>query len=186
MIEQIKKDNRKGFTAAEVIVVMAIIGLLAALTFPSVINSLETRSLDSTARDILNEMQRAKFQAVKTKLNHRLRFAQDSGRWVYVVEREDSAGTWNQVQGIVENVIASGFSITVDLPLQQVVFSPLGMVMNFNSAQNSVVVQSSKLAEYNKPAERYVYVFSGGSVYYSEVPISISTSGSDDADSGTG
>ncbi|MCJ7681310.1 MAG: hypothetical protein MUP70_11330, partial [Candidatus Aminicenantes bacterium] len=66
------------------------------------------------------------------------------------------------------------------------IFSPLGTVMNFNSAQNSVIVQSSKLAEYNKPDVRYVYVFSGGSVHYSEVLISISTSGSGDADNGNG
>ncbi|MBU4254371.1 MAG: prepilin-type N-terminal cleavage/methylation domain-containing protein [Acidobacteria bacterium] len=171
MIGQTQKKSRRGFSAIEVLVVLAILGLLTALSFPSVVNSLETRNLESTAKDILNEMQRAKFQAVKTKLNHRLRFAQDSGRWIYVVEREDAVGTWNPVQGIVVKTISPGFSTTVDLPSLQVVFSPLGMVTNFSSAQNSVVVHSSKLAGYNQPADRYVYVFSGGSVHYSETSL---------------
>ncbi len=59
--------RKKGFSMIEIIVVLAIIGVMAAVLFPAIINSLETRFLESTAKEIVSSMMRAKFQAVKVK-----------------------------------------------------------------------------------------------------------------------
>jgi len=160
------KTEREGVTLLEVLVVIGLISLMAVLSLPNIRNALETRDLENQARDILTSMQRAKFQAVKSKLNHRVRFDDLGSYWVFYIEREDSPGLWNLMPGIVKKPIPTKFNITVNLPSQMATFSPLGFVTDFNTNLNSVVLQSPKLNRYNQPDQRTVSVFAGGSVRY--------------------
>ena len=50
----------RGFTLIEVLVVIAIIGAMMALAFPSIMNSLETRNLDNGAREVQTTIQQAR------------------------------------------------------------------------------------------------------------------------------
>ena len=99
--ESINRDlpasRQRGFTLLEVMVSVAIIGMMALVLYPSIINSLETRSLENAGRDILTSLQRAKFEAVKTRINHRVRFEYKHDIWTYFVEREDTPGNWNSM-----------------------------------------------------------------------------------------
>jgi prepilin-type N-terminal cleavage/methylation domain-containing protein len=158
----------RGFSMIEILVVIAIVGVMAAVIFPAVINSLEKRSLESTTKEVLSSLVRAKFQAVRTHLNHRVRFAQESSGWTYCIEREDQANQWNMIREFVKKNIPSDYNVTVNLPNQQVVFSPLGIVTNFSSSQNSITIQSPSLQNYNQPPNRHITVYSGGSVHYSK------------------
>ena len=85
-----EKLRQQGFTFIEVLVVVGILGMILAALYPSILNTLETRGIENSARDILTTMQRAKFQAVKTKLNHRVGFVDNAGIWLYFIEREDT------------------------------------------------------------------------------------------------
>ncbi len=73
---------RKGFTLVEIMVAVAIIGLMAFIFYPNIINILESRKIEGSAREVLMTLQRAKFQAVKTKLNHRLKVEAVGECWV--------------------------------------------------------------------------------------------------------
>ena len=90
-IEEIKmgKLRQRGYTFIEVIVVVGILGMILAAMYPGIMNTLETRGIENSARNILTTMQRAKFQAVRTKINHRVGFLDDGGVWYYFIERED-------------------------------------------------------------------------------------------------
>ena len=55
----------KGFTFIEVLIVVGVLGILMLAAYPSVQTTLDKRSLESAARDILTTLQGAKFQAVK-------------------------------------------------------------------------------------------------------------------------
>ena len=157
-----------GFTAIEILVVLLIVGVMAAAIFPAVMHTLETRSLDGTAREILMGMQRARFQAVKTHVDHRLRFVHGSSGWAYYIEKETTSGQWSVIQGFIKKTISSDFSVTVNLPSQEVIFSPLGFAANIDSAQNSVTIQSPSLQSYNQADSRIVSVYPGGSVRFSK------------------
>jgi len=145
--------------------------ILAAL-YPSIMNTLETRGIENSARNILTTMQMAKFQAVKTKLNHRVGFFDDSGVWCYFIEREDTPGTWSTMPGFIRKeipeklIVSLNFPNITGVPSQGVVFSPLGFVTNFDTNQNSVTLQSDKLRRQGQPDLRVVAVFAGGSVHY--------------------
>lgn len=162
-------DTRtRGFSVIEMLVVVAIIGLLMVMSFPSILNTLETRSLESSAREVLTTVQAVKFQAVRTKLNHRLVFTHVGGTWQFVPEREGSPGVWTRLPGAVAKTIPPKFNVTVNLPSQIIAFTALGHVANYLNTQNTVTIQSDKLDGYNKDDQRTVSIFLGGSVQYAK------------------
>jgi prepilin-type N-terminal cleavage/methylation domain-containing protein len=162
-------SRQRGFTLIEILVAVAIIGMVSLVLYPSIINSLETRSLENASRDILNTLQRAKFEAVKTRINHRVRFELSHDIWMYFIEREDNPGSWNSMPGFNRRFIPTKFTATVNFPNQIVQFSPLGFVSNYDSTQNSISIQSPKLGHYNQPDQRVVSVYIGGSVQFTKV-----------------
>ncbi len=161
-------SRQRGFTLLEVMVAVAIIGMMALVLYPSIINSLETRSLENASRDVLTTLQRAKFEAVKSRINHRVRFEYKHDIWTYYVEREDSPGDWNSMPTFSQRFIPTKFTATVSFPNQIVQFSPLGFVSNYDSTQNSISIQSPKLDHYNQPDLRVISVYIGGSVQFTK------------------
>ena len=160
-------SRQRGFTLIELMVAVAIIGMVSIVLYPSIINSLETRSLENASRDILTTLQRAKFEAVKSRINHRVRFELSHEIWMYFVEREDNPGSWNSMPGFNRRFIPTKFTATVNFP-NQIQFSPLGFVSNYDSTQNSITIQSPKLVHYNQPDVRVISVYIGGSVQFTK------------------
>jgi len=160
--------NQKGFSMLEILVAVGIVGILAVMFYPNIMNTLEKRELENTAREVMMNLQRAKFQAVKTRLNHRVRFSNESYGWAYIIEREDTSAVWNTMSGFVQKVIPQKFNITVNLPSDTIQFSPLGFVTNYSTTQNRITIRSQKLQRFGQPDKRIISVFIGGSVQYSK------------------
>jgi prepilin-type N-terminal cleavage/methylation domain-containing protein len=166
------KLRQRGYTFIELLVVVGVLAMILAAFYPSIMNTLETRGIENSARDIQNTIQRAKFQAVKTKLNHRVGFLNDGGVWFYFIEREDSSGTWNTMPGFIRKeipeklIVSLNFPNVAGVPSNGVVFSPLGFITNFDTNLNSISLQSDKLKKKGQPDLRVVAVFAGGSVHY--------------------
>lgn len=174
MIRNKTSSSRKGFSLIEILIAIGIIGIMAIAFYPNIMNTLETRELENAARDVMTNLQRTKFQAVKTRLNHRLRFSNESYGWAYFIEREDNPGVWNTMPGFGLKTIPSKFNVAVNFPIvvvkgkscPTVQFSPLGFISNYDISLNSMTVQSEKLENQNKPDLRVISVFIGGAVQY--------------------
>lgn len=152
----------------EMLVVVAILGLMALAIYPAMNNAMRTRTFDNAAKDIMTIMQKAKLASVRTKLSHRVRFLQIDSVWYYTVEQETTSGTWNRVSGFVEKSIPPEFLMTINLPLKTVTYSSLGFVSDYVTGQNIITLQSLKLKGGGQEDLRTVSVYTGGSVQYAK------------------
>ncbi len=168
MIEKKEFNRQQGVTLLETLVVLALLGMVLAWSFPSILNTLETRNLENAARDILTTFQRAKYLAVDEKVSYRVRFFNDNGPWQYVIETENTPGNWITIPGFVGKTISTKYNVTISLPSEIATFSSMGFITDFDTNLNSITLQSPKLENYNQPDVRLVSVFAGGSIRYEE------------------
>lgn len=84
--------NPKGITLIELVVVMAIIAIGAALTTPNISGWLPSYRLRSATRDVVSIMRVAQLKAVSNNTSHRVTFntVNDS----YVLEYQNTGGGW--------------------------------------------------------------------------------------------
>jgi prepilin-type N-terminal cleavage/methylation domain-containing protein len=161
--------QKKGFTLVEMLVVVAILGILMLGSLPSILNSLETRSLENSARDILTTMQQAKFLSFSTKMNHRVIFSNATGPWAYWIEEETSTATWTRLAKYPYNEIPSRLTPTIDLPAGMTVeYSSIGFVTNYDGLHNTITLKSDKLKKYSQPDLRILLIYAGGSIQYTK------------------
>lgn len=160
----------RGFTLIETLVVVAIIGIFMIVAYPSVLNIMEERNLENTARQLQTYLHQTKLRSVTTKIPQRVRFYQVDTTWAYEMEEEQPDGiTWVRVPGAQRKTIPARFAVTVSLGADQaVVFSPVGTVPTFAVGQNEIVIRSPKLGRQGQMDERVIGVFMGGSINYAK------------------
>ncbi len=61
--------NRKGFTLTEIVVALSILGIMTAISVPSYISWLPKHRLQTSVRQIYDDMNLAKIRAVKDNTN---------------------------------------------------------------------------------------------------------------------
>jgi prepilin-type N-terminal cleavage/methylation domain-containing protein len=174
------RPARRGFTLIEVLVVVGIMGILMAVAYPSILNTMAVRNLENSSRQIQTYLQQTKLQAVDTKINHRVRFYQaDGGYWVYEMERmqadlttEPSTVSWVRVPGPPRKTISARLEVTITLPVDGsdfvIEFSPVGAVANFNVNRNAIVLRDPNLDRPGQMDERVISLFMGGSIHYAK------------------
>jgi len=165
------RQAARGFTLIEIIIVIGIMGIFMVVSYPSVMNTLASRNLDNSTRQIQTYLQQTKLRAVDTKIVHRVRFYRaDGGYWVYEMERLQMDGAWVRVEGPPRKTISDQFNVTMSLPASGsdhiAIFSPVGAVANFTVGQNEIVLQSPKLDRPGQMDERAISLFMGGSIHY--------------------
>ncbi len=163
-------NKRAGFTLIEMIISIAIIGILTAGSYSSILNTIEVRGLDNAARDIVSSLQQAKWLAVAEKLNHRVRFVNTSGVWTYLIEVENPAGTWTAEPKTTTKSVPTKFTLGMNFPAgYTMVFLPIGFVSGYVSTQNSVTLTSAKLAGLSQPSCWTIRVYASGSFQLAKV-----------------
>jgi type IV fimbrial biogenesis protein FimT len=78
--------NKKGFTLAEVTVTLSILGILTAISIPSYISWLPRHRLQTSVRQIYDDMNLAKMQAVRRNTDVCITFNPGSKNYVVFVD----------------------------------------------------------------------------------------------------
>jgi prepilin-type N-terminal cleavage/methylation domain-containing protein len=135
-----------GFTMTEVIVVIAIIGILSAIALPAILSWLPDMKLRSVARDIYSGAQRARAEAVRTNSDWAIVFDVPNNRYDIC----SSAGADLNFDTLIDNTIAntvnlstSGSGIALTVPIATMIFNSRGM-----ANAGSVRLQNSKGTAY--------------------------------------
>ncbi|MCJ8281616.1 MAG: type II secretion system GspH family protein [Rivularia sp. ALOHA_DT_140] len=97
-------NSSSGFTLLEVLVVVAIVGILAASVAPSWLSFIDTRRLNSYSDKIHLGLLRAKRQALKTKINWQFSLQEKEGIVYWAIHPEmldPNNANWNNLDSNV-------------------------------------------------------------------------------------
>jgi prepilin-type N-terminal cleavage/methylation domain-containing protein len=84
--------NNKGFTMAEVVVTIAILGIMATIAIPSFISWLPRHKLQTSVRQIYDDLNLAKMEAVRRNTDVFIKFYPDTETYSVILD-SDNSGT---------------------------------------------------------------------------------------------
>lgn len=100
--------HRQGFSLPEVLVTVALVGLVVSFALPNFNNFRRRAALRTAAREIMSELREARFRAIVQRRQVALKFAKGSGgEWMYSVYEDRDA------DGVRNNDIKAGVDVLV-------------------------------------------------------------------------
>jgi type IV fimbrial biogenesis protein FimT len=82
--------NNKGFTMAEVVVTLAILGIMATIAVPSFMSWLPKHRLQTSVRQIYDDLNLAKMEAVRRNTNVFVQFSRVNERYSVILDSNNS------------------------------------------------------------------------------------------------
>lgn len=180
----VKINNNKGFTLAEIILVISIIGILAVVGTPAMTSTFRNYTFSNDTRLMLAAINKARAQAIQTGLNTTVQFIPGPGnnnQTSYVAFFDNGAGVATAAgNGVFDNgetVIQRGSlhdGITMATPVFQtktlnngksMTFNGLGLPWGFNGGTPVIysgVIASSMQIDSSTTRNRSIVISSGG------------------------
>jgi len=123
----------RGLTIIELLVVMLILGTVAAIAAPNMSMWMEGYTVRKSGRQLVSDLQLAKMRAVSQGVQHKISF--DPGNKSYTIQQGNASSgstTWTQVDVVrmlsnEQNPYhAKGVTLATNLTNNVVLFSPVG------------------------------------------------------------
>jgi len=109
-----KLKNRKGFTMTEVVVVLSLLGILTAIAIPSFISWLPRHRLQTSTRQIYDDLNLAKIRAVRANIDSCITFNVGNDNYTVFLDVNGDSTYTNGVDTLIKGPVwlENGVNIT--------------------------------------------------------------------------
>ena len=106
--------NRRGFTLTEVVVILSILGIMTAISVPSYLSWLPKHKLQTSARQIYDDINLAKIRAVKDNTVAVITFTPGNDTYFVFLDDSISNGSYDAGETILRNntTLENGVNMT--------------------------------------------------------------------------
>lgn len=146
----VRKKNR-GFTLIEMLVVVIIVGVVAAVGVPNLLGMIYKARIDDGVADIEGAIKEAKSQAIRYSQRCEIEIKTETigGEQTFVVEAPTVSGITNNPRCLFEKrVLPTGVEVTDDIPTR-IKFSAKGNIGNtdeYNTGSWTVTVSHDNIS----------------------------------------
>lgn len=134
-INNYEKLGSSGFTSLELMIVVAIVAILAALAIPSFSSTLEKQRITSAAEAILADLRWARAEAIKRNKEVRVAFTTGNS-WSYTVHA-DPGGVNTQLKAVSGSDFPATTLSSTNFASGYVTFDPIRGISNNGTARIS-------------------------------------------------
>ena len=121
------KSAAKAFSLVELLIVIAILGILAAIAAPNFTRYKGNANLKAAAREISGDIQYCKQRAVAENVHYRIAISFENNN--YIIQKETSTSNWTNVSSI-KNIGKDDASIKIiedpTFESDKIIFQPRG------------------------------------------------------------
>ena len=118
--------NKSGFTLMELILVLVVMGILAAIAIPTFMGLLPAMRLNGAARQVMGDLMNARMEAVKQNNEFRVFFGSPSANQYQVLDDDDNNGTASTGEEITTKNIQDNYNDVTFSSTGNPIFYPKG------------------------------------------------------------